>query len=151
MPSPATARRAIPGHGALLEGAPVISTGTTIYGGTDDLGTVYRIAPDHSVTILHSFKGWRADGSTPYSGVIADAKGDLFGVTPQGGRYNNGTVYRVSPNGKYKILHDFAAAAATVCFGRAAVHGSAANLYGTTTQGGGSRQFARTAAAPSSS
>jgi len=128
-----------PGHGALLEGAPGYFYGTTIYGGTDDLGTVYRIAPDHSVTILHSFKGWHADGSTPYSGVIADAKGNLFGVTPQGGRYNNGTVYRVSPNGKYKILHDFAGGSSDglSAVGRLFMD-AAGNLYGTTTQGGGS-------------
>lgn len=128
-----------PDRGALLQGAHGDFYGTTIYGGTGDLGTVYRIAPDNSVTILHSFTGQRADGSAPPSGVIADAKGNLFGVTLQGGRYNNGTVYRVSPNGKYKILHDFAGGAGDgmVPAGRPILDAQG-NLYGTTTQGGGS-------------
>ncbi len=128
-----------PDRGALLEGAHGNFYGTTIYGGTGDLGTVYRIARDNSVTILHSFMGQRADGSAPPSGVISDAKGNLFGVTLQGGRYNSGTVYRISPNGKYKILHDFAGGAGDGMgpAGRPILDAQG-NLYGTTPQGGGS-------------
>lgn len=40
-----------------------------------------------------SFNG--ANGSEPYGGLIADAKGDLFGTTQTGGADGDGTVFDI--------------------------------------------------------
>ncbi len=75
--------------------------GTTSYGGTSNAGTVFKIANNGGsygpVTTLASFTG--GNGASPYAGLIADAAGDLFGVTVGGGSNNRGTVYMVTGSG----------------------------------------------------
>jgi len=45
--------------------------------------------------IIYSFSGW-ADGSSPQGGVVLDAYGNLYGVTPGGGTNDGGTVFKLS-------------------------------------------------------
>jgi len=74
--------------------------GTTTGGGASGLGTVFEIAKTggsyaSTPTTLLSFNG--TNGEYPYSGLIADAAGNLFGTTPYGGGY--GTVFELSGTG----------------------------------------------------
>jgi uncharacterized repeat protein (TIGR03803 family) len=79
--------------------------GTTFYGG--DLtgiggGTVYEVVPNGDGTwserVLSRFLGTTLNGGvTPYSGVIRDASGNLYGTTYSRGRYGYGVVYEVIP------------------------------------------------------
>ncbi len=75
--------------------------GTTHGGGTGGHGTVFQLAPHTELwteTILHNFSG--SDGDFPQGGLIADAAGNLFGTSANGGMNPNcgcGTVYEVSP------------------------------------------------------
>jgi uncharacterized repeat protein (TIGR03803 family) len=63
-------------------------------------GVVFKLTPQAdgpwSYEVVHSF-GSGSDGSTPYSGVVFDASGNLYGTTLKGGTYNAGTVYEVTP------------------------------------------------------
>lgn len=59
-----------------------------------------------TLTVLHSFTG-KADGAYPYGGVIMDQDGNLYGATSTGGRYKNGTIYKIDPSGKTSVLHQF--------------------------------------------
>jgi uncharacterized repeat protein (TIGR03803 family) len=70
--------------------------GTTSGGGTSGTslcsysgcGTVFKLTPSASgwnESVLYSFKGPFADGSTPYGGVILDAGGNIYGTTNTGG------------------------------------------------------------------
>src|SRR5271169_4346004 len=54
--------------------------GTTDNGGTSGLGTVFKLAPDGSETVLYSFAG-QAEGETPYAGLVRGKKGYLYGAT----------------------------------------------------------------------
>jgi uncharacterized repeat protein (TIGR03803 family) len=70
--------------------------GTTEFG-TANVGTVFEIAKigagyASTPTTLVSFNG--PDGSSP-SGLIADANGDLFGTTAEGGANDDGTVFEI--------------------------------------------------------
>ena len=49
------------------------------------------------LTTLLSFNG--ANGTNPYSGLIADAAGGLFGTTAFGGASGDGTVFELVNNG----------------------------------------------------
>ena len=75
--------------------------GTTGYGGTYNNGTVFELVNHgggaYTPTTLLSFNG--ANGQYPYAGLIADAAGDLFGTTAEGGTYNNGTVFELVNHG----------------------------------------------------
>jgi uncharacterized repeat protein (TIGR03803 family) len=80
--------------------------GTTPMGGTSNLGTLFRLAPDGTFTLLHGFAGGR-DGAVPTAAALTlDSHGTIYGMTEQGGVANGGTAYRFR-NGKITILHSF--------------------------------------------
>jgi uncharacterized repeat protein (TIGR03803 family) len=85
-------------YGDLISDANGILYGTTSYGGASDLGTVFKLDPATNVlTTLTSFNG--ANGATPYAGLIADAKGNLYSTTGFGGASNLGTVFQLTDSG----------------------------------------------------
>jgi len=63
-----------------LYGTALVGGGSSCGGG--GCGTIFRIAPDGTETVLHSFNG--SDGGGPL-GLIIDRHGNLFGVTSGGG------------------------------------------------------------------
>jgi uncharacterized repeat protein (TIGR03803 family) len=74
--------------------------GTTYYAGANDLGTVYKLTRNQgswSETVLYSFKGG-SDGNSPISTLAADAQGNLYGTTSDGGAAacGCGTIFRLS-------------------------------------------------------
>jgi uncharacterized repeat protein (TIGR03803 family) len=78
--------------------------GTTIFGGAHGDGTVFKIAKTadgyaSTPTTLVSFCALAncADGAFPRAGLIADANGNLFGTTFEGGAGGNfGTVFEIA-------------------------------------------------------
>jgi|HubBroStandDraft_1064217.scaffolds.fasta_scaffold08967_3 uncharacterized repeat protein (TIGR03803 family) len=95
-----------PGDGLLASGGALY--GTTAYGGKDSEGTVFKYtlrtstsAPEFQT--LYAFQGLD-DGAIPFSGVIADTSGILYGLTYSGGGTGCGgsgcgTAYELSPVG----------------------------------------------------
>ncbi len=86
--------------------------GTTQYGGGNGdcnstnvggCGTVFKLAAPTTEggawteTILHSFDATTTDGELPSSGLLYWKNGVLFGVTADGGRGKEGTVYGIAP------------------------------------------------------
>lgn len=68
--------------------------GTTQQGGANDLGTIFKLDRSTGVlTTLLSFNG--ANGSYPEAGMIADAAGNLYGTTREGGASNFGTIFMI--------------------------------------------------------
>ena len=59
---------------------------------------VWFDASAQTMTTLHSFTG--SDGTLPYSGLISDASGALYGTTAYGGLYSEGTVFKLTPPAK---------------------------------------------------
>lgn len=80
--------------------------GSTANGGASSggYGAVFKLAPDGTETVLHSFVG--ADGSQPSGNVVLGGK-DVFGATLFGGANDLGVIYRVAQNGKFDVLHSF--------------------------------------------
>jgi len=85
---------AIPLSGVLIDPRNNDLYGTTSAGGTNNLGTVFRIA-DGKETVLHNFVG--IDGSTPSGALIADQYGHLYGTTADGGASSQGVVFEIMP------------------------------------------------------
>jgi uncharacterized repeat protein (TIGR03803 family) len=70
--------------------------GTTSAGGSDGSGTVFEVAAgSHALITLASFHN-AGYGGSPIAGLIADASGDLFGTTYEGGDNGNGSVFEVT-------------------------------------------------------
>jgi uncharacterized repeat protein (TIGR03803 family) len=120
---------------------------TTVQGGMYNNGTVFELVPGTkgkwSEKVLHNFNHNTDGGSILYSGLIFDAKGNLYGTTYVGGAYSFGTVFELTPsgNGKWneKVLHSFKPNGRDGLLSTAGIifdqHG---NLYSTTDEGGSS-------------
>jgi uncharacterized repeat protein (TIGR03803 family) len=111
--------------------------GTTAYGGSTEYcggygcGTVFKLAPDGGETILYSFMSGN-DGDEPFSGVIADGNGNLYGTTVVGGVADSGTIFKLAPDGTETVLHAFQGKGYQPYAGLAPVNGY---FYGTTRLG----------------
>jgi hypothetical protein len=85
--------------GSLIIDANGNLLGTTDGGGAQDNGTVFEIAKTatgyaSTPTTLVSFD--RNNGANPFGSLIADANGNLFGTTAEGGLNNAGTVFEIA-------------------------------------------------------
>jgi len=129
---------AIPWAGLLCDSAGNFY-GTTVYGGTAGLGTIFKVDTAGTLTILHSFAV--SDGAYPYGGVIRDAKGNLYGAAYEGGTSSVGTVFKLNKSGKLTVLHNFTGNTDGAYPPAGLVRDAAGNLYGTTAQGGSSLDF----------
>ncbi|MBV9571481.1 MAG: hypothetical protein JO056_09600 [Alphaproteobacteria bacterium] len=125
-------------EGRLLRDDAGTIYGTTYGGGANSKGTVYKLAADGTQTVLHSFAGGAKDGVNPTSsGLAMDAAGNLYGMTQFGGASDYGTIYRVAPNGKFKLLHSFAGGTDGRYPAAGLIIDAAGNIYGVTQGGGG--------------
>jgi uncharacterized repeat protein (TIGR03803 family) len=74
--------------------------GTTLLGGTNSVGVVFKMTPNGSggwtESVMHNF-GTGNDGAYPSAGVILDGMGNLYGTTSAGGIQTDGTVFEVTP------------------------------------------------------
>jgi uncharacterized repeat protein (TIGR03803 family) len=80
----------------LLLGADGNLYGTTGSGGASNLGTVFKVTASGTETVLHSFRR-STDGMRPHAVLVRDAAGNLYGTTTSGGRFDKGTVFKLSP------------------------------------------------------
>ncbi|MDB6022694.1 MAG: 3-carboxymuconate cyclase [Pedosphaera sp.] len=79
--------------------------GTTISGGTYNLGTVYQITTNGTFNSLFSFDA--TNGAHPFAGLIQGGDGDFYGTTYLGGDYNYGTIFRIATNGTLTRIYSF--------------------------------------------
>jgi uncharacterized repeat protein (TIGR03803 family) len=107
--------------------------GTAETCGASTAGIVWKVSMKGAETILHTFTGG-ADGGLPYSGVIVDAKGNLYGDTDAGASLY-GTVYKLDKQGKLTVLHTFTGSDGEEARG-GLMRDSDGTLYGTTVVGG---------------
>jgi len=108
---------------------------TVDYGGTSFAGAVFKVAPNGTETVLYSFSGG-SDGAYPFSPVVRDGAGNLYGTTSMGGSANAGVVFKVDANGTETVLHSFTGGQDGVTPIGGLLRDKAGNLYGTTSQGG---------------
>ena len=109
--------------------------GTTSQGGPDGLGTIFMISPTGKERILYSFKG-DTDGASPEGPLLMGPNGNFYGTASQGGTSDAGTVFKITPTGKIRILYSFKGGTYGENPKGGLIFGSDANLFGTTTYGG---------------
>ena len=108
--------------------------GTTYYGGTNGVGSVFKMTADGALTSLYSFSG-DTDGSNPFGGIILSRDGNLYGTTAGGGTYGSGTVFRMATDGTLVTLAQFDNYQGANPQG-ILLQGADGNIYGTTPSGG---------------
>lgn len=120
--------------------------GTTSQGGSNNLGTVFRLTTDGVFTSLFSFNG--TNGATPDAALTPGSNGVFYGTTFAGGVSNWGTLFLITTNGDLTNLFSFtgtnnpyqgaAPAAPLVSDGNGNFHGTAnyGGAYTNAAQGG---------------
>jgi uncharacterized repeat protein (TIGR03803 family) len=115
--------------------------GTTVFGGAFGQGVVFKLDTVGKESVLHSFKGV-GDGTNTLASLIRDAAGNLYGTASGGGSFRGpcagsgcGTVFRLAPNGKLKVLHTFTRGSDGAS-PLGLVRDAAGNLFGTASSGG---------------
>ncbi len=109
--------------------------GTTILGGANDYGTVFKIAAGTNVITPITFDG--SNGANPEAGLTLDAKGNIYGTTTSGGGGNGyGTVFKIaSGTNVISTVAIFNITNGAMPTG-AVILDAAGNIYGTTYGGG---------------
>jgi len=133
---------------ALIEGTGGLLYGTTIFGGANNVGTVFKVGRDgNGYSLLFSFTTNVIDGHRPKS-IVQGSDSALYGTTSEGGNgrcydalglsVGCGTVFKLNTDGTgYMVLHSFGGAGSVDGeFPNGVVEGSDGMLYGTTSQGG---------------
>lgn len=113
--------------------------GAAYYGGPGGYGTVFKLAPDGTFSVLHAFSG-DAGGGYPQSNLLP-IKNALYGTTATGGdpNCNCGVVFKLGMDGTETVLHTFTGGPADGGFSYTGLaRGAHGFLYGAT-QGGGKK------------
>ena len=130
--------------GAPQYGDLVFDQAGNVYGTTSGLfapSTVYELTPQNggwTENVLYEFQSQNS-GLEPYSGVIFDRSGNLYGTTYSGGANQYGTVFRLTPSGSgwtETVLYSFQGSSDGAYPTGGLVFDQSGNLYGTTTGDG---------------
>jgi uncharacterized repeat protein (TIGR03803 family) len=114
--------------GNLYGAATAVDSGGTIK------GKIFKLAPDGTLTVLHTFMGGK-DGSGPQGGLLMDNAGNLFGSAIKGGDSDKGTMFEITKSGKFKRLYSFTGGADGNSPNGGLVQDPEGNIYGTTQSG----------------
>jgi uncharacterized repeat protein (TIGR03803 family) len=117
--------------------------GTTAEGGSSSYaGTVFELKPSAGTwnyTQLYAFNNG-SDGGFPFSVIGSATSGNLYGTTSQGGQYNWGTVFKLTPNSNgtwaESVIYNFTGGADGATPESPLIRDKSDNLYGTTDSGG---------------
>jgi uncharacterized repeat protein (TIGR03803 family) len=117
--------------------------GTTTFGGANKKGTIFKMTPSGTLTVLHDFCSQSncTDGEVPFSGLARDNQGNFYGTAAFGGipDCQNGTgcglIYKITPGGTFTILHSFVSTDGGLPEGPP-LFATDGNLYGMTVAGG---------------
>lgn len=130
------------GDGASPYGSLLLNNSTlygmTSGGGAGSVGTVFKLGTDGAgFTTIHEFEFGGADGNNPH-GNLTLVGTTLYGMTSShGGGANNGTIFKLDPNGDhYTTLHGFTGGASDGSGPTGSLTPSGSILYGMTSAGG---------------
>ena len=91
----------------LVQGSDGSFYGTAYSGGKQGTGTIFKITAQGKFAVMHHFNG-TTDGGNPYAGLTLASDGNFYGVNSYNGNSaNQGTIFRIGPQGKFKVLHIF--------------------------------------------
>ena len=112
--------------------------GTTIDGGANGGGNVFKMTTSGKVTSLYDFCSLPncADGEYPVTILVEGADGNFYGTTQSGGTAGGsyGTVFQLTPTGTLTTLHSFSGSDGAAPYGSLLLAANG-DFYGTTNVG----------------
>jgi uncharacterized repeat protein (TIGR03803 family) len=104
---------------------------TSLIGGTQGRGTVFKITQAGDLTVLYNFPD-PSNGQNPRGGLTLGTDGNLYGTTSGGGTSEVGDIFKITPSGRLIVLYNFTGQNDGGNPYAPPVEGSDGNLYGTT-------------------
>jgi uncharacterized repeat protein (TIGR03803 family) len=124
-------------YSGLIQGSDGNLYGTTSAGGSSGQGTIFKVTPDGTLTVLYSFSSSADGGYAPYSALIQGSDGNLYGTTADGGANGGGTVFKITLAGALTVVYSFSLSGTDGLAPLAGlIQASDGNFYGTTQEGG---------------
>jgi uncharacterized repeat protein (TIGR03803 family) len=130
----------------LIQGSDGALYGATLFGGTNSMGTVFKINTDgNGYQVLYSFSAGNlgvSDGNNPYGELVEGPGGILYGTTMYGvNNDTDGTIFKINKDGSgYNVLYSFTGKTNGTIPSAALLRGPAADgtpwFYGTARLGG---------------
>lgn len=121
--------------GGAPEGNLVQGTDGNFYGMTNSSARIFQITPTGIFTVLRTLV-IGTDGSNPVGSLVLSSDGNFYGMCSSGGLYLNGTIFRISSAGTFKVLKHLN----TLPDGKTPkgnlLIGTDGNFYGMTSSGG---------------
>ncbi|HLH55425.1 MAG TPA: choice-of-anchor tandem repeat GloVer-containing protein [Verrucomicrobiae bacterium] len=129
-----------PGPMAFPINGLVFSTNGVFYGtsagnGSSALGAVYSITPAGQRSLVYPFLG-TTDGAIPNTPLIQGTDGFIYGSTRGAGGFGKGTLFSVSSQGGFIVLHSFTGGADGSGTGGALLELPGHDFYAVTPDGG---------------
>ena len=81
--------------------------GTTVNGGANGGGVVFRITAEGALTTIYSFSESCTEGCHPWAGLVQATNGSLYGTATDGGPHQRGTIFRITLDGKLRRVYSF--------------------------------------------
>lgn len=125
-------------NAGLIQGTDGNFYGTTGLGGTNNLGTIFKITPAGGLTTIYRFcveLGCQG-GTNPEAGLLQASDGNFYGTTANGGAYGLGTVFKMTKAGVVTTVVSFNGANGMNPLFGSLIQGTDGSLYGTTGNGG---------------
>jgi uncharacterized repeat protein (TIGR03803 family) len=119
---------------ALVRGSDGNFYGTTSAGGANYAGVIFKVTPNGTYTILHSFAA-AGEGNSVVAPLIQASDGNFYGTSNGGGAHGLGTIFEISPSGDFTTLYDFQGSEGANPMG-SLVQDSQGYFYGTADTGG---------------
>jgi uncharacterized repeat protein (TIGR03803 family) len=121
-------------EGNLIQASDGNFYGVTAGGGVHGNGTVFKITPSGTETVIYSF-GPSPDGANPYGTLVQASDGTLYGTTQAGGA-GYGTVFKITTAGAESVIYPFGPPPDGANPYGGLTLASDGNLYGMTSAGG---------------
>jgi uncharacterized repeat protein (TIGR03803 family) len=121
--------------GTLIQATDGGFYGMTDSGGASGVGTVFKMTPSGVLTTIYNFSATGVNPYFPLNGLLQATDGNLYGATSGGGTYNNGAIYKITPNGALTTLYSLSLTDGWDIYG-ALTQGTDGSFYGTIYQGG---------------
>jgi uncharacterized repeat protein (TIGR03803 family) len=118
----------------LAVGTNSVLYGTTQFGGSRRLGTVFTVTPNGDFATLFSFDG--TNGTVPRAALVQSEDGNLYGTASSGGTLEQGTVFKMTPAGDVEAIYTFTGNVDGGSPNAALVQGNDGSFYGPAQSGG---------------
>ncbi len=112
--------------------------GTTTLDGTNGAGFIFQLTPGQGGWQMNTVYNFDSTAFNPFSNVVMDSAGNLYGTLTEGSNCGAGCVFELSPSGgnwNFNVLYAVPDCSQSCYPTSGVVMDAAGNLYGTLTMG----------------